>query len=93
MRIPVADTQKRLTIIWFIGAGFLFSLLVLQTILGQYGDEARHAWSLILPTFAPSFFVIIGALIAEASSPADSDAIITVDRFFFFFRIFFPLPI
>jgi hypothetical protein len=83
MRIPVTDSQKRLTIIWFSGSAFLFTLLVLQTILGRYGDEARAAWIVTLPTFVPTFFLILGALIAEASSPADADVVITVDRFFF----------
>ncbi|WP_446011290.1 hypothetical protein [Candidatus Electrothrix sp.] len=83
MRIPVADTQKRLTSIWFSGSVFLFTLLVLQTILGKYGSEARQAWILILLTFTPTLFLLLGALIAEASSPAEADAVITVDRFFF----------
>uniref|UniRef100_UPI004056D780 hypothetical protein n=1 Tax=Candidatus Electrothrix sp. TaxID=2170559 RepID=UPI004056D780 len=83
MRIPVADTQKRLTGIWFSGSVFLFTLLVLQTILGKYGSEARQAWILILLTFTPTLFLLLGALIAEASSPAEADAVITVDRFFF----------
>ncbi len=83
MRISVAATQKRLTIIWLSGSAFLFTLLLLQTILGKYGNEARQAWILILPTFTPTFFLIVGTLIAEASSPADADAVIMVDRFFF----------
>jgi hypothetical protein len=91
MRIPVAATQKRLTMIWLSGSAFLLTLLLLQTILGKYGSEAKQAWILILPTFTPIFFLIIGALIAEASSPADADAIITVDRFFFILSEFLSI--
>ena len=83
MRILVADSQKRLVIIWFAGSGFLFALLLLQTILGKYGSDAREAWGLILPTFVPTLFLIIGTLIANATSSADSDELVTVDRFFF----------
>ena len=83
MRILVADSQRRLVFIWFTGSGFLFALLLLQTIFGQYGSEAREAWGLILPTFVPALFLIIGTLLADATSSADPDASVTVDRFFF----------
>ena len=83
MRIPVVDSHKRLVFIWFAGSGFLFALLLLQTIFGQYGSEAREAWGLILPTFVPTLFLIIGTLIADATGSADPDASVTVDRFFF----------
>ena len=85
MRILVADSQRRLVFIWFTGSGFLFALLLLQTIFGQYGSEAREAWVLMLPTFVPTLFLIIGALIADADATgsADPDETVTVDRFFF----------
>ncbi|MDU9048998.1 MAG: hypothetical protein Q3M30_09105 [Candidatus Electrothrix sp. Rat3] len=83
MRILVADSQKRLVFIWFAGAGFLFALLLLQTIYGQYGSEVKEAWGLMLPTFVPTLFLIIGTLIADATGSADSDETVTVDRFFF----------
>ena len=83
MRIPVVDSHKRLVFIWFAGSGFLFALLLLQTISGQYGSEAREAWGLILPTFVPTLFLIIGTLIADATGSVDPEASVTVDRFFF----------
>ena len=83
MRIPVTDSQKRLVVIWFAGSGFLLALLLLQTIFGQYGSEAREAWGLMLPTFVPTLFLIIGTLIADATGPVGPDQIVTVDRFFF----------
>jgi len=83
MRILVADSQKRLVFIWFAGSGFIFALLLLQTIFGQYGSEAREAWGLMLPTFVPTLFLIIGTLIADATRETDADEIVTIDRFFF----------
>ncbi|WPD24959.1 MAG: hypothetical protein SD837_10410 [Candidatus Electrothrix scaldis] len=83
MRIPVGESQKRLVLIWFSGPGFLFALLFFQTVLGKYGSEAKEAWALILPTFVPTFFLIIGTLIADATREADPDEIVTIDRFFF----------
>ncbi|WLE97626.1 MAG: hypothetical protein QTN59_02060 [Candidatus Electrothrix communis] len=83
MRILVADSQRRLVFIWFTGSGFLLALLLLQTFFGQYGSEAREAWGLMLPTFVPTLFLIIGTLLADATSSADPEASVTVDRFFF----------
>ncbi|RWX49698.1 hypothetical protein VT98_10174 [Candidatus Electrothrix communis] len=83
MRILVADSQRRLVFIWFTGSGFLLALLLLQTFFGQYGSEAREVWGLMLPTFVPTLFLIIGTLLADATSSADPEASVTVDRFFF----------
>jgi len=84
MRILVTDTRKRLMSIWFTGSGLVFALLLVQTILGKYGDQARDAWEVILPTFVPTLFLLIGILIAEAVGNAnDFDVIVTSDRFFF----------
>jgi hypothetical protein len=83
MRIPVANTKKILTIIWFTGSGFLFILLLLQTIFGKFGTEVKDAWGLMLPTFMPTLSLIIGTLVAEATRPKDSEETETVDRFFF----------
>uniref|UniRef100_UPI004056889E hypothetical protein n=1 Tax=Candidatus Electrothrix sp. TaxID=2170559 RepID=UPI004056889E len=86
MRIPLANTKKQLTIIWFTGSGFLFALLLLQTILGKYGteiNEIKDPWSLMLPTFMPTLSLIIGTLVVDATASKDSEKIVTVDRFFF----------
>ncbi|WP_446010736.1 hypothetical protein [Candidatus Electrothrix sp.] len=83
MRIPIANTKKQLTIIWFSGSGFLFALLLLQTIFGKYGTEAKDAWGLLLPTFMPTLSLIIGTLVVEAKASDNSEETVTVDRFFF----------
>lgn len=83
MRIPLANTKKQLTIIWFSGSGILFALLLLQTIFGKYGAETKDAWGLMLPTFIPTLSLIIGTLVPDASGSNDSEETATVDRFFF----------
>ena len=83
MRIPIANTKKQLTIIWFTGSGILFALLLLQTFFGKYGTEAKDAWGLMLPTFMPTLALIIGALVADATASDNSEEKVTVDRFFF----------
>ncbi|MCI5158473.1 MAG: hypothetical protein D3906_08535 [Candidatus Electrothrix sp. AUS1_2] len=83
MRIPITNTKKKLTIILFSGSGFLFALLLLQTIFGKYGTETKDAWGLMLPTFMPSLSLIIGTLVVDATASKDGEEIATVDRFFF----------
>ena len=83
MRIPITNTKKRLTIIWFSGSGILFALLLLQTIFGKYGTEAKDAWGLMLPTFMPTLSLIIGTLLVDTAAAKDDKEIATVDRFFF----------
>ena len=83
MRIPITNTKKRLTVIWFSGSGILFALLLLQTIFGKYGTEAKDAWGLMLPTFMPTLSLIIGTLVADTTAAKDDKEIATVDRFFF----------
>ena len=94
MRIPIANTKKKLTIIWFTGSGILFALLLLQTIFGKYGteiSEIKDPWSLILPTFMPSLSLIIGTLVVDATASKDSEETATVDRFFFRLSVFLSI--
>ncbi|MCI5211862.1 MAG: hypothetical protein D3910_24485 [Candidatus Electrothrix sp. ATG2] len=90
MRIAVADSHKRLVTIWFSGSGFLFALLLLQTVLGKYGSEARDTWALMLPTFVPTLFLLLGTLIADVNNPKGPAETVTVDRFFFVSLNFCP---
>jgi hypothetical protein len=74
-------SQKRLAILWFLGAGFLFFLLLLQTMRGVWGDKANEAWSWLLPTFMPTLLLIVVALVNKARLQNLQDS--TVDRFMF----------
>jgi hypothetical protein len=80
-RISMDKSQKHLAILWFIGGGFLFFLLLLQTMRGVYGDKAGEAWSWLLPTFMPTLLLIVGALVNKARLQNLKDT--TVDRFMY----------
>ena len=66
MRIPMGKCKRRLAMVWFVGAGILFLLLVLQSILGRYGDRVNEAWAWFLPTVLPTLSLIIAVLASEA---------------------------
>lgn len=66
MRIPMHTSKKRLAMVWFMGAGILFVVLILQTIFGRYGDKAREAWSWLLPSILPTLSLIIGGVVISS---------------------------
>jgi hypothetical protein len=63
--VPMAQCKRRLAVLWFIGAGIIFSLIFGQTALGKYGDQASQAWNWILPTIMPTLSLIVGVLVME----------------------------
>lgn len=80
-RISIVESQKLLAIIWFIGAGIFFILLVFQTILGRYDNRANEAWSWLLPNIMPTLSLIIGVIISDTFG--QDMQMKTVDRFVF----------
>jgi hypothetical protein len=64
--LPVARCRRKLATLWFVGAGVLFFLVLVQTLLGRYGDRANEAWGWALPTIMPTLSLIIGVLVADA---------------------------
>lgn len=65
MRISWSKSKKSLATLWFIGAGFVFVVLLLQTILGRYGENAKDAWSWLLPTIVPTLSLIVSVFILD----------------------------
>ena len=80
-RISMAIAKRRLATVWLLGAGFLFFLLLLQTLSGVYGAKVNEAWSWLLPTFMPILSLIVGAMVKDARLKGIKDA--TVDHFMF----------
>jgi hypothetical protein len=88
-RISMDVSQKRLAILWFFGAGFLFFLLLLQTMRGVWGDKAGEVWSWLLPTFMPTLLLIVGALVNKARLQNSQE--VTVDRFMYLISFYLSI--
>lgn len=56
-------------------------MMMLQTILGHYGDKASEAWAWLLPTIIPTLSLIIGTFVADTLGK--SIQINIVDRFLY----------
>lgn len=81
MTIPMTKCKQRLAALWFAGAGVLFFFLLVQTILGRYGDKASEAWSWLLPTIMPTLSLVIGVLVMDALGKGAAQ--LRADRFLF----------
>ena len=66
MSIQMSLCKKRLGLVWFIGGGTPFLLMVVQSIAGFYGDRTEEAWGWLLSTIMPTISLIIGVLVADA---------------------------
>jgi len=70
--------------IWLGGAGLVFLLLVVQSLVGRYGSQSEDAWAWYLPTVMPTLSLIIGVLAtdfrvaATANAPAAASATTTI---------------
>ena len=63
----MTECRKKLTRLWFGLSGFLFIILILQTILDHYGQEATEVWGWFLPMVLPTLSLIIGVVVVEFS--------------------------
>lgn len=59
------DAMHRLATVWFTGAGFLFLLLFVQTLLGRYGDRVEDVWSWFAAVLVPVVTLIAGAFFSN----------------------------
>jgi hypothetical protein len=87
MNISMEKCKKKLILLWFIGAAFLFATIIAQTLGKYYGTKADEAWSWFLPTIMPTLSLILGVIILVAKGQSDKRE--SVDRFNF--RIAFIL--
>lgn len=99
MQIPMARCKRVLGTIWFLGAAFLFLLMIVQTIFGRYGSDATEAWGWLMPGLLPTLSLIVGVLVMDALGKSVKAK--TVDGFMFwltsglsvFYLVMLALPI
>lgn len=79
--IPISVCKRQLATIWFCGAGFVFFVVVIQTLYNRYGDDVNRAWGWLLPTVLPTLSLMIGQLVYDTVEGSGGDKLI--DRFLF----------
>lgn len=58
--------------IWLGGAGLVFLVLVVQSLVGRYGSQSEDAWAWYLPTVMPTLSLIIGVLASDFRAAASA---------------------
>jgi hypothetical protein len=66
MKVPWTTCKKRLATLWFISAGLIFLIFLLQTIGGRHGDNPEEAWGWLLPTLMPTLSLMVGVFVLDA---------------------------
>lgn len=89
MRVSWLKSKRSLATLWFTGAGIIFFIMLLQTILGRYETNAEQAWGWFSTTILPTLSLIIGVLVRDTMG--NEPRIQTVDRFLF--RLSFSLSL
>jgi hypothetical protein len=77
--------RARLTALWLVGSGFSFMILVLQSLMGKYGDKTAEVWGWLLPAVMPTLSMTIAVLGYTALDPLFSTSVVRKT----FFRIAF----
>jgi hypothetical protein len=58
MTLPMSTCKKRLTIVWFVGAGLVCAIVLLQTWMGHYEDKVSDVWNWLMPAVMPTLALI-----------------------------------
>jgi cytochrome bd-type quinol oxidase subunit 2 len=74
--------RSSLLVIWMWGGGTVFLLLMVQSILGRYGDKLQAVWSWFIPSIVPTISLMVGVLGVTALA-VDHNEPKVVKAFFF----------
>lgn len=90
-RIPLERARQRLGILWFVGSGLIFLVLIVQSLLNAYGARTQGVWGWALPNFLPTLLLMMGVFAGAAlldETESDKMQVRT-----FFYRLTFWLSI
>ena len=79
--ISTKKCKRGLATLWLSIGLFLFLIMIVQSLGGKYGEKAEEAWKWFLPTLLPTLLLIVGVLVADATSASKTGR--RVDRFVF----------
>ena len=82
MKMDAYRCKKQLAIVWFLVAVVLGAVMMVQSVLGHYGDKSGDAWSWLLPNLLPTLSLMISVFAADAIA-GDAGAGRTIDSFIF----------
>ncbi len=69
--IPLEKIRWQLGSIWFVGAGILFLLLMIQSLAGVHEEHVQAVWGWLLPNIIPTLSLMLGVFAASALNIVD----------------------
>ena len=94
--IPLEQARWQLAIVWFVCAGIIFAILIIQSIGGVYGEEVQRVWSWALPNFLPTLALMVSVFAADALRPEQDTTYLVRKNFYtlsWWLSIFYLLAI
>jgi hypothetical protein len=85
MTLPMSACKKRLTVVWFAGAGLVCVIVLLQTLIGHYGDKVSDVWGWLMPAVMPTFALIAAVWTIDVRSKETKSEF--VDSFVFWLAL------
>lgn len=79
--MQMTAARKGLTKVWFTGGLFFLLLMIIKSLLNNYGSDTDKAWSWALPTIMPTLLLIVGVLVGQQMSAKPTE--VTVDPFLY----------
>ena len=74
--VSLDTVRVRLAAVWLGGGSVILFIVVLQSLLGRYGDQTQEAWGWLLPTIMPTLGMIVTVLGYTALDPFRSSSIV-----------------
>src|ERR1035437_2594491 len=60
--IPLEEVRVQLAKLWLLGSLTTGSILVLQSLLGKYGQNVQEVWGWVLPSVMPTLGMVLAVL-------------------------------
>jgi hypothetical protein len=70
--VPLDAVRTRLATTWLGGSAIVVILVVIQSLLGKYGEKTQDAWGWLLPTIMPTLGMVVSVLGYAALDPVMS---------------------
>lgn len=74
--LPLDKVRNRFAALWLIAAAVLTLILVMQSLLGKFGDNAQEVWGWALSTIMPTLGMIISVLGYTALDPTTGTSVV-----------------
>jgi len=74
--VPLDKARTRLATVWIIGTSVVLLIVVLQSLLGRFGQQTQEAWGWLMPTIMPTLGMIVAVLGYSALDPLFSSSVV-----------------